>query len=212
MTGIWLNGPWDAEEHLREADAMLALARSQAIGGPYGDHHCLRCGRPPGHPSVPCAACPDRNRSLRTTGNPVGYLRTERNDKVIPDPAPPPPPPPDIEAETRALLAEPLGLSYDQLRREVPDLPAGACCECRLPRGPDAEAYKCAWCAELAAAKAPPEPGVPDKRRTAAPPAWTLTLIALGMVLLALAAHLAAWLAYPAIACFALVIWRVTRW
>jgi hypothetical protein len=56
-------------------------------------------------------------------GWPFSVLGYERDGQPIPEPAPPPPPPPDPMDEYRAVMAEPLTLTCEQLDKLAPYAP-----------------------------------------------------------------------------------------
>lgn len=222
MTAGW----HEARAALEEADAMLALlARMNgpgttpwllaesaatwhhgAVPGPEAralggfPARCGTCGRPAGHTSVPCAACPDVARL-------ISELAARHRSRIARAnvPATRVSPPPDPAREIERDLALPLGASLADLRAAVPDQPPGYCRECRAV--PSASGSRlCAWCADLAALQAKEK----TRLRAARPrdrSGWA-GLILLGTVLLLAGVHLGAWLAIPGAILLTAGIWR----
>lgn len=171
---------------------------------------------PPGNLCMPPRRFPERElteaetdyvrqsweEALARSGNPVQVLGYERDGQPIPVPAPPPPPP-SLEEETRALIAEPLGLDPDRLPA-YGTVPEGCCRTCLRP--PKAPGYtRCAYCLALARLQAAPP--VPPTRAKGDRSGWPGLIIVVGAFLI-LAAHLGLWWLVPAGLFFAAGLWR----
>ena len=164
--------------------------------GPAGPTYCPYCGYrfmngvPPGPGQLPGAAGPRPYERDGVLVHPGGCCCTACK---------PPPPPPDPADAIRAVIAEPLGLTGEQLPA-YEDIPDGCCSACRRP--PRAAGSRlCVYCAGLATAAREQHTatagGGPSANRDARTAAGFLAAAA---ILLAAAAATAWWLAFPAAA------------